>query len=70
MRESRASRCPARELMTSRSPETAGEKKKFRVERTGRSANWILANYLTQASPETFCTCGGARSNGTLITLF
>jgi hypothetical protein len=47
-----------------------GSLDEFRVETAGRSANWILANYQTQFSPETFYTSGSVRSKGLLIQLF
>lgn len=46
-----------------------GSLDEFRIERTGRSANWVSANYLTQVSPEIFYTCGGVRAKGTLLTV-
>jgi len=54
---------------TASSPLT-GSLDEFRVEEAGRSANWILANYLTQASPETFYTYGVVQTRGTVIMLF
>jgi len=47
-----------------------GSLDEFRVEKAGRSANWILANYLTQASPETFYTRGVVQTKGTVMMLF
>jgi len=47
-----------------------GSLDEFRVENAGRPASWILASYLTQSSPETFCTHGVVQTKGTIIMLF
>ncbi|MDD4019317.1 MAG: DUF2341 domain-containing protein [Kiritimatiellae bacterium] len=47
-----------------------GSLDEFRVENAGRTDSWILASYLTQSSPEAFCTHGVVQTKGTVIMLF
>jgi len=47
-----------------------GSLDEFRVERVGRTANWIRASYANQNAPETFSVCGQALSlRGTVFML-
>jgi hypothetical protein len=42
----------------------------LRIEKAGRTANWIRASYANQNAPEAFCTSGGAVSlRGTVIVV-